>query len=303
MDEGVNVTVITLGGFTHVQQYGYIFFCLILLMYLLMVFCNCSIIGLILSQPNLQQPMYVLIAALLINSVLCSTAVHPKLLMDLVSENQTASPSFCHLQFFLYYWLAGAEFLLLACMAFDRYVSICQPLHYHRIMRNRTLGSLLLTSWLVPACQAAAMAALSSRLQLCRWTLDGIFCNNSLYKLHCATPRAVSVYGVVALMVSGIIPMFFILFTYVKIIQVSYQSCKEVRTKSAQTCLPHLLVLINFSLLSAYDIIIVRLNARIPKAVHLFMTLQFVVYQPLFNAIIYGLKMREISSSLRKLFC
>lgn len=303
MDEGVNVSMITLGGFIYVQQHSYLYFCLVLLIYLLMLFSNCIIVGLILSQPNLQQPMYVLIAALLINSVLCSTAVHPKLLLDLLSDTPTASPSFCHLQFFLYYSLAGSEFLLLACMAFDRYVSICRPLHYHLIMRRSTVGGFLLTSWLVPACQAAAMAALSSSMEFCRWTLDGIFCNNSLYKLHCATPRAVSVYGVVALVVSGIVPMFFILFTYAKIIHISYRSCREVRTKSAQTCLPHLLVLINFSLLSAYDIIIPRLNARVPEPAHLFMTLQFVVYQPLFNAVVYGLKMREISSSLRRLFC
>ncbi|XP_044071808.1 olfactory receptor 52E8-like isoform X1 [Siniperca chuatsi] len=204
---------------------------------------------------------------------------------------------------FKYRLYGGSEFLLLAAMAYDRYVSICKPLQYPTIMRKTTVSIFLVLAWLVPACQVAGSTTLSANRKICNFTLKGIFCNNSIYKLHCVSSRALSAYGVIILLNIVFFPMLYIFFTYTKIFIISYRSCREVRTKAAQTCLPHLLVLINFSLLCTYDIIILRLESDIPKTAHLIMTLQVVLYHPLFNPIIYGLKMKEISKHLKRLFC
>ena len=100
-----------------------------------------------------------------------------------------------------------------------------------------------------------------------------------------------------------LLPVLFILFTYTRILIITYRSSREVRRKAAQTCLPHLIVLINFSCLCAYDVIIVELESDFPKTVHLIMTLQIILYHPLFNPIMYGLKMKEIYKHLKRLFC
>ncbi len=144
---------------------------------------------------------------------------------------------------------------------------------------------------------------LNANRKLCKFTLKGIFCNNSIYKLHCVNSRALSMYGVIVLLNIVFFPMLYIVFTYTKILIISYRSCREVRTKAAQTCLPHLIVLISFSLLCSYDIVITRLESDVPKTARLIMTLQVVLYHPLFNPIIYGLKMKDISKHLKKLFC
>ncbi|XP_029705083.1 olfactory receptor 52E2-like [Takifugu rubripes] len=86
------------------------------------------------------------------------------------------------------------------------------------------------------------------------------------------------------------------------ILLISYQSSKEVRKKAAQTCLPHLMILINFSCLTVYDVLLLRLNTVVPKTVHFLITLQIIMYHPLFNPIVYGFKMKEISKRLKKLF-
>ncbi len=303
MDDELNVTYITLDGHVEVHKYRYLYFFIIFTVYILIICFNFTIVSLICIHKNLHEPMYIFIAALLLNSVVFSTAMYPKLLIDFLSEKQIISYSACLFQFFLYYSLSGSEFLLLSAMAYDRYVSICRPLQYPTIMRKTTVSIFLVLAWLVPACHTAVPVILSADMKLCHLTLKGIFCNNSIYKLHCMSSTVRSIFGVVALLNIALFPLLFILFTYTMILIISYKSCRNVRKKAAQTCLPHLLVLISFSFLCAFDVIIVRLGSDIPKTVRLIMTLQAVLYHPLFNPVIYGLKMKDISKHLKKLFC
>ncbi|XP_023268319.1 olfactory receptor 2T6-like [Seriola lalandi dorsalis] len=303
MDDEFNATFLTLDGYVELHKYRYLYFVVMCAVYILIICSNSTIIFLIWIHQNLHEPMYIFIAALLLNSVLYSTNIYPKLFIDFLSDQQIVSYSACLFQCFLYYSLNGAEFLLLAAMAYDRYVSICKPLQYQTIMRKTIVRIFLGLAWLVPACQITVPIALSANTKLCNFTLKGIFCNNSIYKLHCVSSRALSVYGVIVLLNVTIFPVIFICFTYTKIFIITYQSCGEVRKKAAQTCLPHLLVLINFSFLVTYDVTVVKLESDFPKTVHLIMTLQVILYHPLFNPIIYGLKMKEISIHIKRLFC
>ncbi|XP_071328561.1 olfactory receptor 13C2-like [Trachinotus anak] len=303
MDEELNVTYITLGGHVEVHKYRYLYFMIIFIAYILIICSNSTIVYLIWIHENLHEPMYIFIAALLINSVLFSTNIYPKLLIDFLSEQQIISYKACVLQYFMFYALGGSEYLLLSAMAYDRYVSICKPLQYPNIMTKTTIEVFLALAWLFPVCQLVASATMSANQKLCDFTLKVIFCNNSIYKLHCASSTAITIYGVFILLNVALFPMLFIVFTYTKIFIVTYRSCKEVRKKAAETCLPHLLVLINFSLLCTYDVIIARLESDVPKIARLIMTLQISMYNPLFNPIIYGLKMKEISKHLKHLLC
>ncbi|XP_037646020.1 olfactory receptor 11A1-like [Sebastes umbrosus] len=303
MDEELNVTYITLSGYVEMEKYRYIYFVIMFTAYILIICFNSTIVFLIVIHQNLHEPMYIFIAALLINSVLFSTAIHPKLLMDFLSDKQIISQPLCYFQYFLFYSLGGSEFLLLSAMAYDRYVSICKPFQYPTIMRKTTISIFLVLAWLVPACQVAGSTAWSASRKHCNFTLKGIFCNNSVQKLHCVSSRALSVFGVIIMLNIVFFPILFILFTYTRILIITYRSSREVSRKAAQTCLPHLLVLISFSLLCIYDISILRLESEFPKTARLIMTLQVVLYHPLFNPIIYGLKMTEISKHLRRLLC
>ncbi|XP_026150794.1 olfactory receptor 11A1-like [Mastacembelus armatus] len=303
MEEDINVTYITFGGHVEVHKYRYLYFMVVLIVYILIICSNSTIVYLIWKHRDLHEPMYIFIAALLLNSVLLSTNTYPKLLIDFLSEQQITTYQACLVQYFMFYTLAGSEFLLLAAMAYDRYVSICKPLQYPTIMTKRTVSVFLALSWLVPACEMAGLATLSANQKLCSFTLKVIFCNNSIYKLFCVTSKAISIYGVLMLLNVVVLPVLFILFTYTRILIICYHSSGEVRRKAAQTCLPHLMVLFNYFFLISYDVITARLETDFPKLAHLVMTLQLVVYNPLFNPIIYGLKMKEIYKHLKKLFC
>ncbi|XP_039673207.1 olfactory receptor 10A7-like [Perca fluviatilis] len=303
MDNEANVTYITLDGHGGGKKKKKFFFFFMFIVYTLIICSNSIIVYIIWVHQNLHEPMYILIAALLLNSVVYSTNIYPKLLIDFISEKQIISYSACLFQFYIFYSFGSSEFLLLSAMAYDRYVSICKPLQYHTIMRKTTVSIFLLFAWLVPVCHVAVLTILSAETKLCDLTLKGIFCNNSIYKLQCVTSRVITIHGVVSLIDLSILPMLFIIFTYTKIFIITYRSYREVRKKAAETCLPHLLVLISFSILSAYDISIARVESNFPKTARLIMSLQIILYHPLFNPLIYGLKMKEISKHIKRLLC
>ncbi|XP_054470777.1 olfactory receptor 13C2-like [Anoplopoma fimbria] len=302
MDNEFNVTYITFGGHVEVHRYGLLYFVIMFTAFILIICSNSTIVCLIVIHKNLHEPMYIFIAALLINSVLYSTAIYPKLLIDFLSEKQIISYSACLFQWFIYYTLAGSEFFLLSAMAYDRYVSICKPLQYPAIMSKNTVKILLISAWVVPALQMSVPMPPSANKKLCSFTLKGIICNSTVHKLHCVSSQALNIYGLIVLVDVVIFPLLFIVFTYTKIFIITYRSSREVRSKAAQTCFPHLLVLISFSCLITYDVIIARLDTDFPKTILLILSLQIILYHPLFNPIIYGLKMKEIYKHLSGLF-
>uniref|UniRef100_A0A3B3DPL6 G-protein coupled receptors family 1 profile domain-containing protein n=1 Tax=Oryzias melastigma TaxID=30732 RepID=A0A3B3DPL6_ORYME len=183
----------------------------------------------------------------------------------------------CLLQIFVFYSLSCSEFLLLAVMSYDRYVSICKPLQYTILMKKTTVVILLGLAWILPFCHLVIIIAGNANSQLCSFSLKGIFCNNSLNYLFCAGSKALLTFGLVTLFNIAILPMLFIIFTYAKILIVAYKSCKEVRRKAAQTCLPHLLVLINYSCLLTYDMLIIRLESNFSNTARFIITLQMII--------------------------
>ncbi|XP_017294733.1 olfactory receptor 11H2-like [Kryptolebias marmoratus] len=303
MDNEVNVSYITLWGYVELNKYKYLYFAIMFTVYILIICCNSIIVYLIWTNKSLHEPMYIFIAALLFNCVLYSTTIYPKLLIDFLSKKQIISYSACHFQFFMFYSVGWAEFLLLAVMAFDRYVSICKPLKYPTIMTKTTVNIFLVLAWFFPACHIAVQAIQSAKAKICNLKVKGIICNNVIYSAHCVRSRPITVFGVVALINSVYLPMLFTVFTYAKIFTISYKSSKTFRKKVAETCVPHLLVLISYFCLVAYDVIIARVESDFPQTVHFIMTIQVFLYHPLFNPFIYGIKMKEISKHLKRLFC
>ncbi|XP_038127992.1 olfactory receptor 11A1-like [Cyprinodon tularosa] len=303
MDGKINITYITLSGYVDLNKYRYFYFSVIFTVYILIICSNATILYLIWIHKNLHEPMYIFIAGLLFNSLLYSTNIYPKLLIDFLSEKPIISYSACLLQFFMFYSIGGSEFLLLAAMAFDRYVAICKPLNYRNIMTKKKVYIFLFLAWFFPACHLAVQAILSAKAEICHFNLLGIFCNNTMYTVHCVRSRVLTVFGVIALLNLAFLPTLFTIFTYAKVFMTSYQSCKELRKTTAQTCIPHLLVLTSYFCVMTYDVIIARVESDLPKNARFIMTIQTFLYHPLINQFMYGFKMKEINKHLKKFLC
>ncbi|XP_036393553.1 olfactory receptor 51I2-like [Megalops cyprinoides] len=304
MENVSNMAYLTLSGYVELNKYRYVFFTVTLILYILIICSNTVLISLIYAHKSLHEPMYIFIAALFVNALFGTSALYPKLLNDFLSDTQVISYPACTVQAFVVYAYATAEFTLLSTMAYDRYISICKPLQYATIMKMSTVKKLLFFAWIVPAFEISIMTMLTNRLTLCKFQLNRVYCDNySIVKLSCEDTTVNNIYGIFVLIIAVFPALFFIVFSYIKILVICHTSSKETRKKALQTCLPHLLVFINFSINSVFEIVHHRLQSNVPHIIRMVMSVEFLVIPPLFNPVIYGLKLQEIGKRLRKLFC
>ncbi|KAF7640870.1 hypothetical protein LDENG_00008790, partial [Lucifuga dentata] len=70
--------------------------------------------------------------------------------MDLLSDAHLISRPACFTQISVIYTYASYELIILSVMAYDRYVAICQPLHYHSKMSFRMVRDLVIFAWVYP---------------------------------------------------------------------------------------------------------------------------------------------------------
>ena len=124
----------------HVQQGLFVLF---LLVYGVTVVASVGMILLIKVDPRLHTPMYHFLSNLSSCDVCYSSAVSPKMLAHFLSEHKRIPFGLCAMQ--MYFWgiFADMESLMLAVMAYDLYVVICNPLLYTVSMSRRLCTQLI----------------------------------------------------------------------------------------------------------------------------------------------------------------
>ncbi|KAK1875700.1 Olfactory receptor 6V1 [Dissostichus eleginoides] len=151
---GFNVTSsLTLVGFSSLSGHSSLLFFVFLLLYLFVLFSDSLVIYIICSQRALHRPMFAFVASFLLNSLTASTLIYPKIMSDLLLSGAglvQVSRTLCLCQGFFVSSLGGSSFMLLSAMAFDRYLSICYPMHY-AVLSNRESDSTVITSILILA--------------------------------------------------------------------------------------------------------------------------------------------------------
>ncbi|CAL8265742.1 unnamed protein product [Lota lota] len=299
-----NLTLITLLGFQGVGKYNYVYFVLLLLVYSFILLSDLVVLYLVFSQSSLhQQPMFIFIAALLLNSLAGSSTILPKLLVDLLSVAEpTISTSACVLQAFVIYFIGASGFTLLAVMAYDRYVSVCRPLQYHSLITMTRVRGMLAGAWLAPACLVGGATLLTSRVPLCELAMDRLYCNiYSLAKQGCGDTLLSNIYGMLGIFLTVYLPSLFVFYSYGRILAVCMQSSRVFMGKALQTCLPHLLVFINYFITTSYEIIGSRTVAKHHSMASNLVSLLVIIIPTMCNPIIYGLKMKGILGQLKRL--
>ncbi|XP_017571728.2 olfactory receptor 6N2-like, partial [Pygocentrus nattereri] len=302
MDYSANVTYLFLEGHVELEKFRVAYFLIVLMVYILIICCNSVVISVIYSDKRLHEPMYIFIAALLCNSLFGTTALYPKLLSDLLSERRYISFGACTFQAFFIYTYGMAEFTLLSAMAYDRYVSICKPLQYATLIKMSTVKKLLFFCWFLPSCENGISVILTYRLQLCKFKLNRIYCNNySIVKLGCGDISVNNIYGMFVLTVAVFPPLIFIIYSYVRILDVCLKNSKDFRRKALQTCFPHLIIFISFTVTSCFEVINSRLEGDVSHIFSMIMSVENLVIPPLINPVIYGLKLQEILNRIKRI--
>ncbi|MBN3299130.1 O52B2 protein, partial [Amia calva] len=293
MENSTLVTVFTLSGLNESRTNKNIYFAFTLLLYLLMVVVNLTLIATIIIEKTLHDPMYILLGNLCVNGLYGTAGFYPKLLADFLSDSHVISYVGCLTQSYVIGTSLMCEITILTVMAYDRYVAICRPLQYHSVMTPLTVGKLLLFVWVYPFCAILITIYLISTLPLCGSHIDKLYCDESFVKLSCTTTTLNNAYGFI-LIIAQLAQALFIVYTYIQIIRACLKSIEQ-RSKFMQTCLPHLVALINFAIAALFDAMYSKYSSEtLPQSLRNIMAVVYLVFPPLFNPLVYVLKLHQI---------
>ncbi|XP_051521423.1 olfactory receptor 6N1-like [Myxocyprinus asiaticus] len=292
----------TLSGLNETMENRYVLFSLTALFYPLMVLCNITVIYTVISHKTLHEPMYMFICNLCINALYGTAGFYPKFMYDLLSQYHVISYAECLIQIFVIYSSALCDFSTLTVMAYDRFVAICRPLEYHSKMSNKRVLECILFCWLAPFFCMSVLIALTSSLTLCGSSIEKLYCEIwAVAKLSCFSTTVNNVFGyTVILTYFGHAVLIFC--SYIHLIQ-KCRSSIEGRHKFIQTCVPHLLSLLNVTVALLFDVLYSRYGSRnLPQGVRNFMALEFLLIPPILNPLIYGLNLTKVRKQVMRMF-
>ncbi|KAK6486595.1 olfactory receptor 52N5-like [Huso huso] len=303
-NQSANVTsTLTLGGFKLMPAGRYAAFVLGTLLYCIIVFCNLMILIAIALEKRLHEPMYVLLFNLPINDLMGATALLPKLLADTLTDSETITHPGCVMQAFFIHFYAAGSLLILTAMAYDRYVAICCPLRYNAILTSSNVIKIIILVWVLDFILIGVLIVMGLRLQRCRSSISNAYCDNpSLMRLVCADTSINNIYG---LFITGLIQglsLLAMIFTYFQILLTCLMNKQsDAKSKAIQTCATHLIVYIILCTSGIFQILSYRFE-QISPYFRKTVGVAVILYPPVFNPIIYGLKTKEIRNTIIKMF-
>ncbi|XP_051258756.1 olfactory receptor 10A3-like [Dicentrarchus labrax] len=278
----------------------YLFFSLCLLVYMTIISANVVIILTVCLEKSLHQPMYIFISFLSLNSLYGSAGFFPRFLMDILSDTHFISRASCFIQIYVIYTYVSFELTLLGIMAYDRLVAICQPLHYHSKMNFRMVRNLIIFAVVYPVFAIGICLHLTVRLPLCGNKLHRLFCSNwPVVQLSCVDTSLNNIVGQFVTVTTIFIPLFFVLYTYLRILLVCKRSSSEFRGKALQTCLPHIVTFMTYSFSLFCELSLTRFEGdKLNPVITVVLTLEYLIIPPFNNPLVYGLNLPQIKGAI-----
>ncbi|XP_012999623.1 olfactory receptor 5P76-like [Cavia porcellus] len=297
------VTEFILLGLTEDPIMRVILFTIMLCIYLVTVFGNLSTIVLIRVSSQLHNPMYFFLSYLAFADIGFSFSVTPNMLVNFLVETNTISYFGCGIQLGSAVFFGTAECFLLAAMAYDRFVAICNPLLYSTKMSTRVCAHLLVMSYIGGFINASSFTLSFFSLLFCGPNrVNHFFCDFApLVKLSCSD---VSVPAIVPSFSSGsiiVVTVFVIAISYIYIlITILKMRSTEGRHKAFSTCTSYLTAVTLYfgTLFFIYVMPKSSYSTDQNKVVSVFYT----VVIPMLNPLIYSLRNKEIKEALKRAF-
>ncbi|XP_053780832.1 olfactory receptor 10AG1-like [Desmodus rotundus] len=303
--EKSNVTTMmefVLLGFSDIPNIQWILFGIFLVIYLTILMCNSIIILITKIDPALQTPMYFFLGNFSFLEICYVTVTIPRMLMDLVSQKGNISLLACATQMCFILMFGGSECLLLTVMAYDRYVAICNPLHYTVVMNQKVCVQLVTASWLSAVAVVIGQTWQIFSLPFCGSnTINHFFCDlPPVFKLACGDTFVNEIVVYVVTVVFVTIPFLLIVASYGKIISnILKLSSARGKAKAFSTCSSHLIVVILFY--GTATITYLRPKPNQSEGIRKLISLFYTVLIPMLNPIIYTLRNKDIVMALKKL--
>ncbi|XP_078502676.1 olfactory receptor 5J3-like [Lissotriton helveticus] len=289
-------------GFTNDPELEIPFFLLFLSVYTFTLLGNCSIMVIVWLSPQLHKPMYFFLSQLAFLDLSFSSVISPKMLADLLTEKRIITFSGCIAQIYFFSALVTTEFFLLAVMAFDRYVAICNPLSYTVIMSNDLFLYLVAGSYIGGFLHSLIHASCLYRLSFCGPDVMNHFvCDYPvLLKLSC-TDILINEwirFVVGSFVVTG--SLFAILISYSNIITTILKiGNTRGRRRAASTCISHFTSVCLFY--GSGFLMEMIPNSSSSEGQYKVVTVIFTILIPAVNPLIYSLRNNEVKEAVRKI--
>ncbi|XP_042372490.1 olfactory receptor 10J1-like [Plectropomus leopardus] len=298
----VSSVPLTFSLYSSLRVYNVALFVCVCALYVCGLCVSLLLLVVVCAERRLHRPMYVLLANLAASGAVGSSAVCPLVMRHLMADAPQTSLAGCLTQVFFTNVYGGCVFCILALMAYDRYVSICKPLLYGCVMTPARVALMLLAVYALLGTLSAVHVYMISSLALCTHTVDKLTCDSLVVsKLSCERSPAVGAFGLCSAVCVMLVPGLLVVLSYAQIFTVILKTCKESRTKALQTCTPHFVTFLNFSVASFFGVLYNRLHQHVPKTVNVLTSINFFVLPPLLHPVVYGIQLQEIQQSIRKM--
>ncbi|KAL9815800.1 olfactory receptor 14A16-like [Geothlypis trichas] len=277
------------------RQLQLLHFCLLLGISLAALLGNGLIISAVACGHHLHTPMFFFLLNLALSDLgsICTTV--PKAMHNSLWDTRNISYTGCAAQLFFFVFFISAEYFLLTIMCYDRYVSICKPLHYGTLLGSRACAHMAAAAWASAFLTALMHTVNTFSLPLCHGNVLGqFFCEiPQILKLTCSNSylRELGLLIVCAFLLFGC--FVFIVFSYVQIFRAVLRIPSEQgRHKAFSTCLPHLAVLCLF--LSTVIFAYLKPPSISSPSLDLVLSVLYSVVPPALNPLIYSLRNQEL---------
>ncbi|XP_049636692.1 olfactory receptor 5D18-like [Suncus etruscus] len=297
------VATFILMGFSEYPELQVPLFLLFFTIYTVTVLGNLGMILLIKINPKLHTPMYYFLSHLSFADFCYSTAVTPKLLENLVVEDKTIAFTAYITQFFFFCTFVVTEMYLLAVMAYDRFVAVCNPLLYITVMSQKLCATLvgISYSWaiVVTLILTYFLQGLSYKGKN---TINNFLCEfNAIVSVSHSDLYIIQQITLVLGMFNELSTLLIILTSYALIfITIMKMPAKGGRQKAFSTCTSHLTVISIFhgTIFFLYYVPNTKNSGLMLKVGSVFYTMVI----PMLNPLIYSLRNKDVKETVRKLF-
>ncbi|XP_005342420.2 olfactory receptor 2L13 [Ictidomys tridecemlineatus] len=283
------------------NQKGLFLLLLIISVFVLACLGNSGMTALIFLDPRLHIPMYFLLSQLSLMDLMYISSTVPKMAINFLSGQKSISFLGCGVQSFFFLTMACSEGLLLASMAYDRFVAICHPLHYPIHMSKMKCVKMILVSWTLGSINSMAHTVYALHLPYCRSrTINHFFCDvPAMLPLACVDTWDYEYMVFVSTSLFLLLPFLGIMASYGRVLfAVFHMRSKEGRKKAFTTCSTHLTVVTFYYAPFVYTYLRPR-NLRSP-AEDKILAVFYTILTPMLNPIIYSLRNKEVLGAMRR---
>ncbi|XP_072247783.1 olfactory receptor 52E8-like [Leuresthes tenuis] len=285
------------------QYYGLVS-AVLLFVYVTIAVGNIFIFTFVTCEKSLQKPTYLVFCHLALNDLTFGTVTLPKIIAKYWFGDSIISFYGCFTQMFFVHYLGSAMSFILSVMALDRFVAICVPLRYPALITNNIISVLCGLAWFIPVSLMVTVVFHALTLPFCKSNIIAqCYCDHiSITSQACGDyVKFAQVTTLCIAMICLLLPLAFILFSYISIIVVIMKISNTAgRKRMLSTCTPQIFITCLFYLPRCFVYVANTIGFSFSLDIRILLILLYSLLPAAVNPIIYCFKTQDIKQALMR---